>query len=451
MRNVGALLARGRGERPIGKLADCTEVRTLVAGWSPGQTLRPGDSVFDTPDSEGNPVVWARGRQPERTYIYKSFPAKYGRDAGHPARYVYKVFDERTSDDETADDWDRTTVVVSTSPGGRKQIRLEIARHAGAVREITIQRVPTNPVAVEVETILKLDREQSGRLIELFRTLDSIPAEGTESFRLDDQLLRDVLADPTAVRRAYATDPEQFRSVIENDGDARDVIALQHRRDVVQTMRAWLEDGDAFDDAASAAGGPEKAWQQLLEANPWILGIGLGGQLFSSWDSEKLEKVVAGSDIKTAGKRVDALLRTSGIVQALAFAEIKHHRTELLAARPYRPGVWQTSSELAGAVAQVQQTVRMAVRDLGEYVEDVADDGSRMGTGTFIVQPRSYLIVGSLVQLLGAAGGTNDEKVTSFELFRRNTHEPEVITFDELLARAEWHVRVSESEVGHDS
>jgi hypothetical protein len=31
----------------------------------------------------------------------------------------------------------------------------------------------------------------------------------------------------------------------------------------------------------------------------------------------------------------------------------------------------------------------------------------------------------------------------SFELFRRNLHEPEVITFDELVARAEWHVETA--------
>lgn len=404
---------------------------------------------FDIVGGGGNPAVYAQGRLPERTYIYKSFAARFGRDRGHPARYVCKVFDEYVSDDD-AEDWDRTTMVVDTSPGGRKQIRLEIARYAGVVREIVIQRVPTRPDATDVENILRLDRDQAARLIDLFKALDSIPAEGTETVRIDDQLLREVFADPTAVRRAYAEDPDGFRAVIESDSNAQDVIALQRRRDVVQTMRTWLEDDNTFDEEAAAVGGPEKAWQHLLEANPWILGVGLAGQLFSSWDEEKLEKVVAGSDIKTAGKRVDALLRTSGIVQSLAFAEIKHHRTRLLGGSAYRPGVWQPSSDLSGAVAQAQQTVRMAVRDLGQYIEDFDDDGARTSTGTFIVQPRSYLIVGSLDQLLGAAGGTIDEKVTSFELFRRNTQEPEIITFDELLARAEWHVSVSERQVDEE-
>lgn len=48
--------------------------------------------VFDELDN-GNEVVWARGRQPDRVYAYRSFIAQFAADAGHPSRYVYKVFD----------------------------------------------------------------------------------------------------------------------------------------------------------------------------------------------------------------------------------------------------------------------------------------------------------------------------------------------------------------------
>lgn len=394
----------------------------------------------------GNEVVWANGRMPDRVYAYRSFIAQFGRDAGYPARYVYKVFDEM-EDLDADDDWEWEGYVVSTTPGGRKQLRLEVARHAGAVREIVLQRVPTDPNATKVEQMLRLDRDQSTRLIDLVKALDSIPPDGDESVRVDDQLLRDVFSDPNALGRAYAQDPERFKELIRTDATAQDVIALQRRRDVVDTMRSWLDDDAAFDAESKDAGGPERAWQRLLEANPWVLGVGLGGQLLTSWDHEKLEQVTSGASIKGAGKRTDALLRTNGIVRSMVFAEIKHHRTELLASTQYRSACWGPSTELAGAVVQVQQTVRMAVRDLGEYLEDKAYDGSRTGTGTFITQPRAYLVVGSLDQLEGT-GGPIDDKVHSFELFRRNLAHPEVITFDELLARAEWHVKLAEEQTG---
>lgn len=393
---------------------------------------------------EPNEVTYAEGRLTTRTYASKSFAMQYGRDQGQAARYVRRVFDEVVTEDD--DEWEWTNEVVYVTPGGRKQLELQVAREAGAVRKLRIQKVPTSGDLTRLEPVLELDRDQATRLIDMLKALDSIPIEGESTVHVDDQLLHDVFADPTAMASVYANDPERFRALIESDANASDVIALQHRREVAATMRLWLDDDDAFAEANAAAGGPEKAWQKLLEANPWILGIGLGGQLFTSWVEGKLEQTVVGRSIKGVGKRADALLRTAGIVRSLAFAEIKHHQTPLLA-EEYRSGAWSPSKEVSGAVVQVQQTVHLATRELGDYVQDQADDGEVLSTGTFVLQPRSYVIVGSLGQLTGSSGGPISDKVRSFELFRRNLHEPEVITFDELVARAEWHVEAASRQV----
>ena len=57
------------------------------------------------------------------------------------------------------------------------------------------------------------------------------------------------------------------------------------------------------------------------------------------------------------------------------------------------------------------------------------------------------MIIGSADQLKGEGGGLIDNKVHSFEMFRRNLLQPEVLTFDELVARAEWHVRLAEGQI----
>ncbi len=397
---------------------------------------------------EPNEVTFAEGRLTTRTYASKSFTAAFGQDQGHPSRYIYRVFDEVIADND--DEWDWTNQVVFTTPGGRKQIQLQVARSAGAVRKIRIQKVPTSGDPTRLENVLELNRDQATRLIDMLRAIDAIPIEGESTVHVDDQLLRDVFADPTAMASVYANDPERFRALIESDANASDVIALQHRREVAVTMRRWLEDDEAFAEANAAAGGPEKVWQQLLEANPWVLGISLGGQLFTSWEEGKLEQTVVGRSIKGVGKRADALLRTAGIVQSLAFAEIKHHQTRLLG-EEYRSGSWSPSKEVAGAVVQVQQTVHLASRALGDYIQDQADDGEWLRTGTFILQPRSFVIVGSLEQLTGESGGPIPDKVRSFELFRRNLHQPEIITFDEMVARAEWHIETVAQSSGNDA
>jgi hypothetical protein len=398
-----------------------------------------------------NEVTWARGRLPERTYAYKTFTLRLqqSQDYGQPSRYIYKVFDEpaEPEDLDSLPDIDRTEYVVDTTRGGRKQIKMQVTRQAGNIRQIEIQKVPTDPGATEVQTILTLDREASTRLILLARTLDNIPVEGGEdTIRVEDQLLKEIFSDPEAVARIYNRVPDQFRQLVEDDPSATDVIALAHRREIVEHFRELLTEPDFFAEERAKVQGPEAVWQRFLEQNPWILGIGLTGQLLTSWDNARLEQTVAGFSVSGHGKRTDALLRTSGSIRSLVFAEIKHHFTDLLGASEYRPGCWPPSTELAGGVAQVQQTVHLATKEIGEALRDTDTEGADTGEMTYLLRPRSFLILGTLDQLRGSGGGVHRPKFKSFELYRRNLYEPEVITFDELLARAEWHVTLAESE-----
>lgn len=394
-------------------------------------------------------ATFALGRRPWRTYFSKSFRLGIATSsvAGEWARYVTKVFDEPTDwidrDDPASDlDWEEERMRVT--PGGRRQLKFQIARTAGEVRQIDIEQVRTVQGRPHIERILRLDRDAARRFLDLVEAIKHVPVEGAEgTVRIDDETLRDFFADPEAMRRLYGRDPERFRELIRNDASAEDLVALAHRKEIVERFRRLLRDANYFEEARADCGGKrEQVWQHFLEENPWILGISLAGQLLTSWDSGKLEQVVAGFSIAGAGKRTDALLRTSGRIRSLVFAEIKHHETPLLGGE-YRPGCWAPSTELAGGVTQVQQTVFMAARQIGDRLADTDPEGAETGETTSLVRPRSYLIVGHLDQLRGASG-VHRPKHQSFELYRRNLYEPEVITFDELLARAEWHVAVAE-------
>lgn len=417
--------------------------------------LRSGCSALPlirfTPEPPPTDVTYANGRLTDRTYASRTFILNFPRqspDYGEPSRYVWKVFDE-PSEDDSREVLAEITVeehVLSTTPGGRKQIKLQITRSAGNVRKIEIQRVPTDPTATEMHTVLTLDREASARLMLLARSLEYIPVEGDEeTIRVDDSLLQEIFTDPEAMELLYRREAHRFRRFVEDDPTANDILALAHRREVVEHFRRLLTEPDFFEAERIAGDGRrESVWQRFLEKNVWILGIGLTGQLLTSWDNDKLEKTVAGFSVTGPGKRTDALLRTTGSIRSLVFAEIKHHLTDLLAPSSYRPGCWPPSTELAGGITQVQQTVQLAIREIGERLRDRDTDGAETGEFSFLLRPRSFLILGNLNQLRGEAGGVHPEKFSSFELCRRNLYEPEVLTFDELLARAEWHVTLAE-------
>ena len=165
-------------------------------------------------------------------------------------------------------------------------------------------------------------------------------------------------------------------------------------------------------------------------------------------DGKKLEQVVSGYRVFKKGKRADGLMRSRGMSSNLCFVEIKTHKTQLLDAEPYRSGCWPPSSELTGAVSQVQGTVALATADIRGKLEGLSDDGSPTGEDAYNYMPKSFLVAGSLDEFV-TAKGVNEEKHRSFELFRGNTTNSEIITFDELFERARFIVH--QQEVGPGS
>ena len=58
---------------------------------------------------------------------------------------------------------------------------------------------------------------------------------------------------------------------------------------------------------------------------------------------------------------------------------------------------------------------------------------------SFLFRPRAYLVIGSTKEFINKnSGGKNKKKIRSFELFRSNIVTPEIITYDELFAKARW-------------
>ena len=175
--------------------------------------------------------------------------------------------------------------------------------------------------------------------------------------------------------------------------------------------------------------GDERSWQAFFEANPWIFGHGLN-YVFLDSVGGKLEKTTTGGSFDRSGKRADALMRTRAEISQFVLVELKRSGTDLLQANPYRSGCWGISQEVSSAVTQVQKTAHEFARD--RFREHLKDEwGQDTGDVVYSIEPRSYLVVGHLDQLAG-----NDDKITCFELFRRNIRSPEILTFDELYHRA---------------
>jgi len=395
-----------------------------------------------------NETTFAQGRL--AGHVYHSNPFPYARpgssDNGNPARFVYQVFDNPA---ESGLVLDGEEYLVSQTPAGRFQFKLVVVRDVGRVKELWVHRVPTKESAASAKILLNLKGDDAQRLVDMLKTLDHMPLNGTAA-RIPESVIQDILNDPTALERAYKQQGDRFRNLIEDDPRAADVMALARRRKQVEIFHRLLEDDGFFDSVADAAKDkkPEGVWQRFFESNPWILGMALGTQLLTSWDAGKLEQVTAGRSVFGVGKRTDALMTTSGRIKSMVFAEIKTHRTPLLERDFYRAGCWAPAKHLSGGVAQVQGTVhRASLGFIDRLQKQDADGTDSLNDFAYLLRPKSYLIVGQLSEFESDAGGHHQDKVRSFELYRRHLDEPEVITFDELLARADWLVSTVEADL----
>jgi hypothetical protein len=170
-----------------------------------------------------------------------------------------------------------------------------------------------------------------------------------------------------------------------------------------------------------------------------VFGYGLSLVTHESLDG-RLERITTGANVfDGGGKRIDAIMRSRAMISSLLFCEIKRHDTPLLEAEQYRkPDVYQASKELTGGTAQLQKTVRKAIRRFVSQVQNLtADDGSPTGLDFSTTRPRQVLLIGNLDQLR-TQHGVNGEMMESFELYRRSLVDVEVLTFDELYERARF-------------
>ena len=287
--------------------------------------------------------------------------------------------------------------------------------------------------------------EEIGKLAEFLDHIQSMPLKTGGSMVIPDDQLRRLTLSNVQARTLFRDNEELFAEVLKSEITKQDVVAVAYRKRQLEAFERLLKDDNYFAEVKARKNcTTEAVWQRYFEKNPWIFGYGLSYIPLSGLSEKRLEQVVHGYTVVDHGKRVDALLRTRGVISSLCFVEIKTHKTELLQSKSYRSGCWAPSDELTGGVSQVQGTVAMAAETIRMKLSLNDDSGNPTGEEAFNYLPKSFLVVGSLEQFV-VDHGVNLERYRSFELFRRNTASPEIITFDELYERARFIVQQSEA------
>lgn len=215
--------------------------------------------------------------------------------------------------------------------------------------------------------------------------------------------------------------------------DSRDLVNVGYRKQQVRIFERLLIEDDFINEYATQNSIPvsqkEKVWQYFFQKNKWIFGYGLDYRFL---DIIQREASISGTDLAGRGQEFADFL--TGCENFTVLVELKRPDTNLFGPDSNRSGCWKLSNDLIGAVSQIlEQKASWQIESEGDNNFDT--NGDPIIQKTF--DPKTILIIGNTSQFAGD-NRENRTKAKTFELFRRDSRNIEILTYDEVYKRAKY-------------
>jgi hypothetical protein len=222
----------------------------------------------------------------------------------------------------------------------------------------------------------------------------------------------------------------------------------EHRTSLLYTLQQSLTDEEInillgrrqgleeYEEHFNRGDWSEAQWQNFFEREQWVFGYGLDYRVMRQFDRE-MTVGRGGSDYRD--KPVIDFLMT--FTDYTVLVEIKTPETPIFReSRGGRAGTWEFSPQFMSAVSQIieQKAEWLSFAQSGEHY-------NKEGTEVLAARTRnakSILVIGSRDEF-SRSKNPRESSVRSdtFELFRRETRSIDIVTFDELLDRAQFIAR----------
>jgi hypothetical protein len=222
---------------------------------------------------------------------------------------------------------------------------------------------------------------------------------------------------------------------------SRDIVNIGYRKHQLRVFERLLRETGYAAAYANENGirtdQPEKAWQHFFKRNHWIFGFGLDYRFLGILQDEAHLGVedVAGRDSAVG----DFLMGASHFT---VLVEVKRPDTPMFGISKNRANSWQLSRDLIDAVSQILE------QKASWQIKSEVNAGRNYDTSDKLIQqktidPKCIMIFGC--NELYRDQRERDLKLRTFELFRRDSRNIEIVTYDELFERATFIVRHGES------
>lgn len=201
-----------------------------------------------------------------------------------------------------------------------------------------------------------------------------------------------------------------------------DIVNIGYRKEQLNRFKQMLEEHIG-----------EKEWQLFFEQNQWIFGYGLDYR-FNQILQREYSTASQGLDA-TGDARGDFMLTDNKFT---VLVELKTHKTELFGSEKYRNGCWKISNDLADVTSQVLAQKHEVSLNFDRLNQDNDNDVD-------LYDPKAIIVIGHTKQFNSGSRKESIWKKRTFELYRRNLRNVEIITYDELYDRAKFIVGKNET------
>jgi len=341
-------------------------------------------------------------------------------------RYIRKVFGEKETSEIVRV---KGEFILRSSPTGRDQIKIVVHENDNEKIGFVLQKFrgdTGNPIK---ETNFSFYANEFGELLEFLNLVRFIDLSDKSNFKLSLSDLREkvlVSRDEKdfidSLSKLHGDDRrillEQIR---DNELTKQDLDILSGRKDGLALFHQKLYIDQDWS---------EPQWQNFFADNTWIFGYGLDYRFLSI-----LQKEAAVSDSDIDGKHTvnsDFLL---GSTDFTVLVELKRPDTPLFDTNRNRSKSWRLSQYLMHAVSQI--LAQKAAWEVKSSQINFDENGYPIIQKTS--DPKSILVIGRKDKIDGNPRD-HEIKLRTFELYRRDSRNVEILTYDELYERAHYIV-----------
>ena len=216
---------------------------------------------------------------------------------------------------------------------------------------------------------------------------------------LSEEEQEDVIGIVTRNMRSISESRPERLVRLQND------LELANLEGFIDRFRGMLEEGHG-----------EAVWQEFFDANPFILSLTFGCPIIKIGPQAS----VGGRKLFGGGEKITDFLMKNKMTNNAAVVEIKTPGAKLVK-REFRSGVFSPSGNLSESMVQALDQRYQFQRD----IFGIKDRSRIHDIETYAVQ--CCLVIGTMPK------GEDEKK--SFELFRGNSKDVQILTFDELLEK----------------